>query len=587
MKSKTEEMVVDCETTNKNPHRADLLGVAAYINGQPSYRRGKPDLDLENKYIITHNGKYDAVVLRRAGYPKFEINFDTIVAHYLLDISSPRKLETLAKEHLKWEKVDLMDLFNRFNPKKNGEPGDRTNLPERWWEDAYNDKGKLAHHGIPFEVLARYAEEDAKATYLLYEIFKEQLKKYPEIEKWFYEVEMQVLNVLIETELKGVAADLNEAVALQAEFEKKKQEALDMLYFLAGEPGMNFNSPKQLQEVLFKKLRLKPLYRTKAGWSTDADTLEELAENGSAFCQKLLEYRSYEKLLGTYIEPIVEQVSKTGRVHTVFNQTLTRTRRFSSKEPNLQNIPTRSDLGKLVRKCFKASDGYMLLDIDYSQIEPRLLAHFSDEPVLINAYRNKEDIYLRAVEIVKQRGYELSRDRAKILVLSLIYGKTPWGLAQDWGCSEDEAQEIIDALMGGMPYVKQYIESQQDEAMRNNGWLKTLAGLPVYVGDVHSNSEKIRAKCLRRAVNYPIQGSSQDILKKAMVDVYQKYDLFPVLMVHDELIYELHESLIGEKQKMGGVSPCYSKLIVKQMESAWKLKVPLVVEAKISERWEK
>ncbi len=573
-----DKLVIDTETTNKNPHKADLLGVASYINNSSSYRRGKPDLELNNKFVITHNGKYDAVVLRRSGYPRFVINFDTIVAHYLLDITSPRKLETLAKQHLNWDKVDLMDLFNRFNPKKNGNPGDRTNLPEHWWEDKYTEKGTLSHHGIPYEVLAKYAEEDVKATYLLYEIFSKQLKKYPEIEKWFYEVEMPVLNILIETELKGIAADAQEAIALRDSLEAKKKEALDMLYFLADDPSMNFNSPKQLQELLFKKLKLKPLYRTKSGWSTDGDTLEELAETGSAFCSKLLEYREIEKLLGTYIDPIIEQVKATGRVHTVFNQTLTRTRRFSSKEPNLQNIPTRSDLGKLVRRCFKASEGHVLLDIDYSQVEPRLLAHFSDEPVLITAYKNKEDIYLRAIEIVKQRGYELSRDRAKILVLSLIYGKTPWGLAQDWGISEQEAIAIINALMSGMPYVKQYIENQQDEAMRNNGWLKTLAGLPVYVGDVHSNSEKTRAKCLRRAVNYPIQGSSQDILKQAMVNVHKQFGIVPVLMVHDELIYEMDLSNPSNTMHFD---------IVKEMENAWKLKVPLVVEYKISERWEK
>lgn len=586
------ELVVDTETTNKNPHKAEPLGIASYLDNLASYRTGRPDLDLKDAYVICHNGKYDAVVMRRAGYPAFRIDFDTIVAHYILHIDEPRKLETLAKKYLKWDKKTLLDIFNDYNTEKfelvfQKKFARRAGLPDpeanqgHWYEDHYDAKGNIRHFGVPSEVIAEYAKEDVKATAMLKPLFQAELEKRPELKKWFEEVEMPYVNILTESELKGVAVDVVEATRLKLALELDRNKLELILKKLCGREDVNFNSPKQLQELLFGFFKLKPIEKTDTGWSTDGDTLEELAEE-HVFPKLLLEYRGIQKLLGTYVEPILEQGS-TGdkRVHTVFNQTLTRTRRLSSKEPNLQNIPQRSSLGRLVRRCFVATPGRKFLDADYSQMEPRIAAHFSDEPELIQIYRNGEDLYKKTVEIVGRRGTHLdndpkvARDMAKILWLSILYQKSAYGLSNDWGCSEREAQDIMDSLMSGMKRLAEYIEYQKMQAIKYSGWLKTLAGLPVYVGNVNTSNKWDLAKCLRRAVNYPIQGSSQDIIKRAEVEVRKQTGAVAVLRVHDQLLFDTETP---EED---------AKIIIPIMENAWQLKVPLKVEYKITERWEK
>lgn len=581
------EIVIDSETTGKNPHKAEPLGVALYIDNIASYKTGKPELLLSNAYIIGHNAKYDAVVLRRAGYPPFRIDFDTIIAHYILHIDEPRKLETLAKKVLKWDKKTLLDIFNDYNTERfNKELGKkfatRKNLPDpkknqgNWYEDYIDEKGKLRHFGVPNDVIAEYAKEDVKATAMLKPIYQAELEKRPELLKWFNEVEMPYVNILIESELMGVAVDVAEARQLKKNLEEESEKLKVILHRLCGRPDANFNSPPQLQDILFNFFKLKPVSKTKTGWSTDADALEELAEK-HVFPKLLLEYRGIEKLLGTYVEPILEQ-GTTGdcRVHTVFNQTLTRTRRLSSKEPNLQNIPARSKLGKLLRRCFTASPGRKFLDADYSQMEPRLAAHFSGDEALIQIYKNNEDLYLRSVDIMKEKsGKEIDRAMAKQLWLSVLYQKTAYGLSQDWACSETEAAEIMLGLMIGFPLLNEYIQEQKFQAHKTNGWCKTLAGLPVYVGNINSSNKWEVAKCERRAVNYRIQGSSQDVIKKAEVDIREQTGNIAVLRVHDQLLFD---TATPEED---------SKIIIPIMENAWKLKVPLKVEFKITERWEK
>jgi DNA polymerase I-like protein with 3'-5' exonuclease and polymerase domains len=229
------ELVIDTETTNKNPHKAEPLGIASYINNIATYRTGQPDLDLHGAYIITHNGKYDAVVLRKAGCPSFKIDFDTIVAHYILHIDEPRKLETLAKKHLKWNKKTLLDIFNDHNTEQfelhfKKKFATRKNLPDptknqgNWYEDFYDAKGKLRHFGVPMETVAEYAKEDVKATAMLKPIFAAELEKRPELKKWFEETEMPYVNILTESELKGVAVDVVEAERLKKMLEEDRDK---------------------------------------------------------------------------------------------------------------------------------------------------------------------------------------------------------------------------------------------------------------------------------------------------------------------------------------------------------------------------
>ena len=560
--------VIDTETTGVNPHTAKLLGYSIKADAVAEYKAvtqapdGRSVLFLQSlrrkDHVVAHNGKYDKIVLTKEGYP-FYVWFDTMIAYYLLRINQSRKLETIVQDVFQFTKEDLQQVYNRVTQK------DRKSLPEKWWKE------------IPETALAEYAAADAHWTYKIFEYCNQQLTG--GLRDWFFNIEMPLVNILAEMELNGVLVDWHKLAKLSLCLTRRLFIIKDHLEHISQKQELNLNSPKQLQDVLYNQLRLPKYKKTKTGVSTDSKTLVRLAKL-HAFPALLIEYRELEKLVSTYTTPILQQLDVNARLHTTYNQALTATRRFSSEHPNLQNIPTKSDWGKKVRECFIPQPEHAFFDLDYDQIELRLLAHFSEEPKLITAFANAEDIHqLTASLIGGKLGRELPRETGKTLNFSLLYGKTAYGFAQDWNCSQQEAQSIIDLYFEQFPKVLDWMESQKALAIQTGGWLKTLAGLPLYIGDVFSNNTAERAHILRCAVNYPIQGSSQDILKQAIVFIYNKLRLVPVLMVHDELVYEISNNLLGDLSTINS--------IVNLMENCVKLKVPVKVSHKISERWEK
>lgn len=563
-------VVIDTETTGVNSHTCKLLGIVVNHLGDTVYDTNVNEKSLvkyksflTDKSIIGHNIKYDLNVLKNHRHAVPDAYFDTMVAYYLLHINKSKKLENIVFDLFKTKKSDLIETYNISTGEK------RKTLPDNWYENVNND------------LLIEYAISDGIWTRKIYDYLSEELKQKPDLKEWFFNVEMPIVNILSKMECVGVKINRSKLTQLRTELELTKTDLEKRLKWLAGKPNLNLNSSKQIREVLYKQFRLPKINYTKHDEaSTDKKTLEKLAEF-HAFAKTLLDYREIEKVLSTYTISIIDKLDSNDKLHTNFNQCLTATRRFSSDNPNLQNIPTRSEFGKQVKSCFIPDIGKQFLIADYSQLEPRILAHLSQDKILIDIYNNNEDIYLRAIEICKTKGKTICRQQAKILMLSLMYGKTAYGLAKDFNCSEEEAQEIIDAVLGEMAGVKEYISQCETKVLKTGGWLKTIAGLPLYVGDPYTNSKSVYHQVLRCAVNYPIQGSSQDILKKAIVNIYSKYGRIPVLMVHDELVYEL------QTDRSQTMNENTAKLIINEMESAWKLSVPLKVEWTNHDHWEK
>jgi len=551
------DIVIDTETTNKNPHKAKLLGVSLFEDGYPTYTPEPSRLGLQNvENTIMHNGKYDSVVLSRCLGLDVKVNYDTLLAYYLLHIDRPRKLEKIVKDVFNVDKLDLIQLYNKCT----GE--DRKTLPDEWWLK------------VPEEKLAVYAQEDVEWTHKIKQYCDKKFKSQPELKMWFDQVEMPLLNILVQSELNGVKVNVAKLKSLEEESVIQRNDLENILRWMVGKPDLNLGSSKQLQPILYKQLKLPKIKKTKTGWSCDKHTLEKL-KGTHAFVNLLLDYRSLDSMLSKFLLPLQEQADKNEIIHPTFNQALTVTRRFSCKEPNLQQIPRRTKLGVTIKGTFVPKSGTVFFIGDYSQIEPRLLAHFSSDPQLMKWYKNNEDIYLHTVELMKKKGHTIDRDKSKILVLSSIYGKTPFGLAKDFDCSVPEAEQLLKAFFDQFKNVSDYIKEQQEYCKGHNGWLKSLAGLPLFVPGINSNKTNEYEEAKRQAVNYRIQGSSQDILKKAIVNIYKRFNLAPVLMVHDEVVYEFESSTSNPEG------------IVETMETAFKLQVPLKVEWGISDRWEK
>lgn len=553
-------VAIDTETTSVNPHQAQLLGCSKSFGKGRNFWIPKKEVTEINEYpsdyfTIAQNGKYDAIVLAKY-YKGMKIDFDTMIAQYLLDIKSSRKLENMVKQYFNIEKEDLQQVYNRVT----GE--NRKTLPDEWWTK------------IPADDLAKYAVEDVEWTYKLYQYFDTQLEQNPVLEAWFEQVEMPLLNILTQVELKGVKVDKEKLTDLKACMMVDLVRLDKKLKVLAGKE-INYNSPKQLQEWLFNDLKLKSKKKTKTGQqATDHKTLEILA-NQHAVPKLLLQRREIDKLLNTYCDPIINQLDANDRLHCTYNQALTVTRRFSSENPNLQNIPNKSERGLEIQECFIPEKDHKFLIADYDQVELRLLSHFSKDPTLIKAFKENIDVHqITADFISKKLGRDFDRAKGKLLNFSLLYGKTAYGFAQDWNCSQKEAEEIINMWFALYPKVKEWSEAQQYEITKNKGYAKSIAGLPLYCGDPLTNSRSEYEHYLRCCVNYPIQASSQDILKKAIVEIHSQLKASPVLMVHDSLIYEIKDSDFFQPLDY-----------IDLMESAWKLEVPVKVSFKVADKW--
>ncbi len=597
------DLTLDSETTGLNPHEASILGYSFNKYGKSEWKDGPPSTystptkkkDWVSLYnLVLQNGKYDAILFARDGYP-IHVDWDTMIAEYILHIDQKKKLEEIVKRRFKRRKKDLFQLWKDRNPELLQKKKPPTKLPDRWWEDVYktlkSGKVKLKHRGVTRAELIKYGKEDVTDTKLVKDDQVKEFKKSPELYKWFREVEIPFCNLLIQSELRGVGLDSNKMEEIRKPTQEKRDKLEEQLQWMAGTPNLNLNSNKQMQSVIYEHFGWpkKREFRTKTGYST-AKGVFELVADTHAFARKMLQFNELDDLLTKFINPLPGKCDCYGRIHGTFNQCGTRTRRMSSKAPNLQQVPVKSELGRLIRSCFIPAEGFKFLRADYDQIEIRILAHMSGDKGLISDLLDEDlDIHTATAAMMfnihpnkvtpEQRGV------GKLLNFSIIYGKTAWGFAKDWHCPQSEAQTFIDKYFEVRPGIKEYIHEEKKKAKKTNGWVKTLAGLPLFVGEVHHSDEWTQAKALRRAVNYPIQGSSQDIIKKACVINYEmgklstlhEVDIVPVLFVHDEVVYELAEHYVED------VAPS----IIKNMENAFKLKVPVKVSWQISSCWEK
>jgi DNA polymerase-1 len=557
------EISLDTETTSEDAMTAELVGISLaiepgagfYIPLAHSYLGAPRQLPrdlviaklkdiLQTKPIIGQNLKYDAKILRRSGIELKNIVFDSMLAAYLLDPESRKDLNELARRYLGHSVMDFSEL------------------------------GAARMDLVPIEQAARYSIADAEAVIRLKEKMLPELRSKNQ-EKLFYEVELPLINVLIEMELNGILLD-KEILREQAkELETLATQLLQDIFRLAGQ-DFNPNSPKQVAYVLFERLKLPVLRKTKTGPSTDAYVLQELASL-HPLPEKLLAYRELEKLLSTYVKKLPEYINpRTGRVHTTFQQHITVTGRLSSTEPNLQNIPVRTELGGQIRKAFVAPPGRVLIGADYSQIELRVLAHLSEDPGLIGSFERDEDVHARTAATIFNIPIESvgPRERriAKMINFGLSYGMTGYGLAQRTGLSRSEAEKFIKNYFENYPGVRAYMERVVREAEEKR-YLETLLGRRRYFVELSSQTK-------REAINFPVQGTAADIMKLAMLRVYERIQSGEIradmlLQIHDELIFEA-DAEAAERA---------AQLIKQTMESAFSLRVPLKVETHIGTNW--
>lgn len=483
-----------------------------------------------------HNGKQALKLARQQGWD-LRFDFDTMVAAYLLNPSSfSPKLDDIALNHL-----DLV-------------------LPE----------DGLAALAAKAETVRRLREN-------LTVKIREQ-----EQERLFYEIEMPLVNVLADMEITGIRVDQPALQAMSNTFGARIEELAQEIYDLAGEP-FNINSPRQLGYILFEKLKLPVKKKTKTGYSTDASVLEALADTHEIVA-KLIEHRQLVKLKGTYTEGLANLIGNDGKLHTTFHQTATATGRLSSAEPNLQNIPIRHKLGRKIRSVFIAdTPDNVLLAADYSQIELRIMAHLSKDPALINAFKNNEDIHTRTAaevfNVSKERVTPDLRSRAKAVNFGIIYGISDFGLARDLKVSRKKAKEYINAYFRRLPGVKAYIDRSIKEA-RECGYVTTLLNRRRYLPELFSPNKNVRNFGERAAINTPIQGSAADIIKLAMIKIFDRlndngFKTKMVLQVHDELIFDVPKSELEE----------VVKIVRQEMEHVVALEVPLTVDLKVGPNW--
>lgn len=571
-----DEVTIDTETTSESPMLAGLVGISLSVDpakayyiplthsypGVPAQLLKKDVIKrmrkiLENPEIkkTGHNIKYDLIVLRNEHINVKGIAFDTMLASYLLNPNKANhNLTDAAMEHLGMKKLSFRDVVGK----------DKKDFSEVTVEDA-----------------AKYSGEDAAATLGLKNFFEPELEK-EGLYKLFHDIEVPLIEVLADMEMAGVRIDLKLMDSFSRKMAKEMASIEQRIYFIAGEE-FNINSPKQLQEILFEKLGLKPIKKTKTGYSTNIDVLEQLAHEHE-LPKEIIEYRGLSKLKNTYVDALPRLVNpKTGRLHTSFNQTIAATGRLSSSDPNLQNIPIRGDWGKKIRQAFIADKGNLLLSSDYSQIELRIFAHLSGDKKLIEIFRNDGDIHTgTACEIFNVSPDKVTdemRRNAKTVNFGIVYGISPYGLSQQLGISPEEARHYIDTYFARHSGVRSYIDGLIREAAEK-GYVSTILGRKRAVPELLSGNKNIRQLGERLATNSPIQGSAADIIKISMLNISsrlkkEKLKTRMLLQVHDELLFEMPED---EKDIM-------QALVKEEMENAMQLHVPLKVDMGAGKNW--
>ena len=534
---------------NKDPILGRITGMALAREGEAFYipvvsgRWSVVGSLLEGKAVkVGHDLKKEIILLKKAEVDLAEPMFDTMVASYLLNpVRSEHTLEAIALEFL----------------------------------------GKNVAEQKTGQESADYACRASEAIFELKEILSERLKN-EGLEELFYNVEMPLVRVLSDVEMNGVRVDRDFLNEMSKEVDSDLQELMSKIYSLAGQE-FNINSPKQLSEILFEKLKLPAIKKTKTGYSTDVEVLQQLSAIHELPAE-ILTYRTLSKLKSTYIDSLPSMINpETGRVHTSLNQTVTATGRLSSSEPNLQNIPIRTKLGRRIREAFTAEPGNLILSTDYSQIELRVMAHMSEDPILMEAFKKGEDIHARtAAEVFGiMPGLVTSEMRrmAKVVNFGIIYGMSPFGLSKDLGISQKDAKRYIDAYFEHYKGVSSFIEKTILEA-REKGYVRTLLGRKRPIPELSGKEVALRQFGERTAINTPIQGTAADIIKMAMIKIYnrikkEKLKSLMILQVHDELVFEVPE---GELEIM-------KLLVCEEMEGVMELKVPLKVDIGVGKNW--
>ena len=537
-------------------HRA--LGAVASIPAATALEALKSVLEDQTIGKHGHDLKFDAIILERFGVMLQGLAIDTMLASYLIDATrSEHRLEDLALELVSYKAIPEEDVC--------GKGVKAVSIAE-----------------VPVEAVVDFACERADLAGQLAPIFRAQLEK-DDLAGVYQTLERPLIPVLVDVERAGVLVDGPALASQSKRLEQELAQRTAQIYEAAG-GEFNINSPKQLAEVLFDRMQLPVIKRTGASRapSTAVDVLEELAL-AHDLPRYILEWRALMKLKGTYMDALPQLVNPdTGRVHTCFNQAVAATGRLSSSDPNLQNIPIRTALGREIRRAFIAEPGHVLISADYSQIEFRVLAHLSCEPVLVEAFREGADFHERtAVKIFGQNSgrdaHEL-RAIAKMVNYALLYGKGAFTLSKDIGVTQRAAQEFIDAYFAGFPRVRAFIDRTLEEA-RATSVVKTLYGRRRLVPELNSRNGQVRGAAERVAVNLPIQGTAADIMKRAMIDVHAALVPYPdarmILTVHDELLFEVPEGKADE----------YAAIVRDRMQSAATLNVPLTVDVGVGENW--
>lgn len=569
------EVCFDTETTSLNELEAELVGMAFswekhkgyYVLFPESKELTQEILEIfrpffENSSItkIGQNLKYDIKVLAKYNIQVLGNLFDTMIAHYLLNPDGRHNMDILSENYLHYSPISIETLIGK------------------------KGKGQLSMRQVPPQEQKEYAVEDTDVTLQLKNIFEQQLQKY-NAEKLFSQIESPLVQVLADMELEGIRIDVPFLKSLSDDIEKDIFSLQQAVYEQAGEI-FNLSSPKQLGDILFEKLKLisKPK-KTKTGqYATSEEILSELAPKHKIVAN-VMEYRQLQKLQSTYIDALPKEVnSTTGRVHTTYMQAVTATGRLSSNNPNLQNIPIRTERGQQIRKAFvPRNEDYTLLSADYSQIELRVIAALSGEKNMIEAFLQNQDIHrstaAKVFNVDIQSVTREQRSHAKTVNFGIIYGVSAFGLSNQTELSRSESKELIDTYYQTYPQLKVFIDKQIHFA-RENGYVETILGRRRYLPDINSRNQVVRGAAERNAVNAPIQGSAADIIKIAMINIYNllkdnKLKTKMLLQVHDELIFDV------PKNELDFVKP----LIKKTMEEAYQFAVPLVVDLGVGKNW--
>ena len=571
---------LDLETTAKDPMEAEIVGLsfacrpneAVYIplrhrySGAPrqldpdrTLARLKPLLENPDLAKVGQNIKYDWIVLKRSGIQLQGVMFDTMVASYLLNPTRrSHNLETIAVEYLDHKMISYKEVT-----------GGRK-----------DDKG---FDRVPVEDAVPYACEDADITLMAYEILRPKLDE-GGFDSLFKEVEMPLIPVLVDMEMSGISVDKDRLEAVSKEFEGQLYKTQDRIYSIAGEE-FNIQSHQQLGRILFEDLKLPIQKKTKkkTGYSTDVEVLTALSLEHE-LPALVLQYRSLAKLKSTYADALVDLIHpETRRIHTSYNQTVTATGRLSSSDPNLQNIPIRTEEGRKIRAAFVPQKGWTMLSADYSQIELRLLAHYSEDPTLVEAFEEDQDIHARtAAEVFQLLPNMITpemRRQAKVINFGIIYGMRPFRLSKELGISQKMAKIYIEHYFDRYKGVKRFIEQTIEQA-RKAGKVTTLLGRHRRLPDISSKNRTAREFAERTAVNTPLQGSAADLIKVAMIRIHQalgemRLETKLLLQVHDELVFEAPPEEL-ERLK---------KLVTEIMEGAYPLRVPLKVDVNAGKNW--